>query len=119
MCTVNVEFSCVVPVGTVTGPQLSVVPAGLIEQVLFHPAPCASIDQETPAFCGSGSFRAVPYASPAPAFQTVTVKPMSSPALTLAASAFFRILMSAAFTQTLSLLLPEPSVVVVTKPVLS
>src|SRR5438552_2185667 len=82
MCTVKVDAFCVVFAGTVTGPQLSVVPAGLIEQVLFQPAPCASIDQDRPAFAGSGSLSVTPFASPAPAFHTVTVKPTSSPAFT-------------------------------------
>src|SRR5207249_2527121 len=82
MCTVKVDAICVVFAGTVTGPHESVVPAGLIAQVLFQPAPCASIDQDRPAFCGSGSFSATPFASPTPAFQTVTVKPTSSPAFT-------------------------------------
>src|SRR5438876_631424 len=91
MCTVKVDAFCVVFAGTVTGPQSSSVPAGLIAQLLFQPAPCASIDQDTPAFCGSGSDNVTPLASPTPAFQTVTVKPMSSPAFTDAASAFFKI----------------------------
>src|SRR6266704_2275697 len=89
MCTVKVDAFCVVFAGTVTGPQSSSGPAGLIAQVLFQPAPCASIDHDRPAFCGNGSDRVTPFAAPTPAFHTVIVKPMSSLALTWAASAFF------------------------------
>src|SRR5437764_4601797 len=38
MCTVNVDAACVVPAGTVTGPQVSTPNA--IVQVLLQPAPC-------------------------------------------------------------------------------
>src|SRR5438128_6840135 len=44
MCTVNVEAACVVPAGTVTGPQVS-LPAA-IAQLPFQPAPCEAIDQD-------------------------------------------------------------------------
>ena len=53
MCTVNVEAACVVPAGTVTGPQ-DRTPA-VIAQVLFQPAPCESIDQDRPALLGRTS----------------------------------------------------------------
>src|SRR5436190_22127976 len=64
MCTVNVDAACVVPAGTVTGPQVS-LPAA-IAQVLFQPAPCAAIDQFRPALVGSVSESVTPCASPPP-----------------------------------------------------
>src|SRR5579859_5907429 len=90
MCTVNVLAACVVPAGTVTGPQLS-VPA-VIAHVPAQPAPWLAIVQFRPAFVGSGSERVAPAASPVPTFQTVIVKPICSPAFTCAASAVLRIL---------------------------
>src|SRR5579871_3334043 len=73
MCTVNVLAACVVPAGTVTGPQLS-VPAA-IAQPLFQPAPWLAICHERPVFAGSGSDRVTPFASPVPEFETVSVYP--------------------------------------------
>ena len=64
MCTVNVEAACVVPAGTVTGPQVS-TPA-VIAQLPFQPAPCEAIDQDRPAFVGSVSVKVTPAASPEP-----------------------------------------------------
>src|SRR5438477_495907 len=90
MCTLNVLAACVVPAGTVTPfapPHLSVPPA--IAHVLFQPAPWLSIDHDRPAFVGrpgSGSDRFTTFASPAPEFHTVSVKPICSPAFTWAAS---------------------------------
>jgi hypothetical protein len=57
--------------------------------VLFQPAPCDSIDQSRPAFVGNVSDKVTPFASPAPEFQTVIVKPICSPAFTCAASGVF------------------------------
>src|SRR5690349_4114938 len=88
MWTVKVLAACVVPAGTVTGPQLS-VPA-VIEHGAPQPAPWPAIVHERPAFVGSGSERVVPFASPAPEFQTVIVKPICSPAFTWAASGVLR-----------------------------
>src|SRR5205807_2503494 len=82
MCTVKVDAFWVVFAGAVTGPQSSSVPAGLIAQVLFQPAPCPSIDQDRPGFVVNVSVRVTPFASPAPAFHTLIVKPTSSPAFT-------------------------------------
>ena len=65
------------------------------------------------------SFSFTPAASPAPAFQTVIVKPTGSPAFTLEASAIFKTLTSAGLTQTVSSDEGLPSLVVVTWPVLS
>src|SRR5579862_4784080 len=64
MCTVNVLAACVVPAGTVTGPQLS-VPAA-IAHVPAQPAPWLSIVHARPAFAGSGSLMFTPFASPLP-----------------------------------------------------
>src|SRR5438128_5262305 len=55
MCTVNELAACVVPAGTVTGPQLS-VPA-VIAHVPAQPAPWFAIVHERPALVGSGSER--------------------------------------------------------------
>ena len=55
MCTVNVLAACVVPAGTVTGPQFS-VPA-VIAHVPPQPAPWLAIATTRPAFVGSGSLR--------------------------------------------------------------
>src|SRR5437868_728379 len=117
MCTVNVLAACVVPAGTVTGPQFS-VPA-VIEHVLFQPAPWLSICHESPAFVGSGSLRVTPFASPVPEFETVSVNPIWSPAFTCGASAVLTMWMSTPPTQVDALDSSEPSFVVVTLPVLS
>src|SRR5438876_8227864 len=53
MCTVNVDAACVVPAGTVTGPQ-GRTPAA-IAQLPPHPVPCAAIVQDRPALVGSVS----------------------------------------------------------------
>ena len=89
MCTVNVESSCFVPAGTVTGPQVR-TPCWLIEQPPWpQPEPVSAIVQSRPEFAGSWSVRVTPCASPSPEFQTVIVKPIWSPALTCALSAVF------------------------------
>src|SRR5204862_269909 len=80
MCTVKVLAACVVPAGTVTGPQ-DKTPAA-IAQLLFQPAPCEAIDQDRPAFVGNVSDKVTPWASPLPAVETVNVKPICSPAFT-------------------------------------
>ena len=64
MCTVNVLAACVVPAGTVTGPQLS-VPA-VIAHEPPQPAPWLAIVHDRPGFVGSGSVRVTPFASPVP-----------------------------------------------------
>src|SRR5438067_452831 len=89
-CTVNVLAPCAVPAGTVTGPQLSV--PEVIAQALVQPVPWLSICQERPGLVGRTSLRLTPYASPEPEFETVSVKPIWSPAFTCAASAVFTIL---------------------------
>src|SRR5437763_1686246 len=91
MCTVKVLAPCVVPAATVFGPQLS-VPA-VIAHVPPQPAPWLAIVHERPAFVGSTSERVVPFAAPAPEFQTVIVKPICSPEFTWAASAVLRMWM--------------------------
>src|SRR5204863_48742 len=117
MCTVNVDAACVVPAGTVTGPQVSTPNA--IAQVLFQPAPCPpeTIDQDRPAFVGSVSDSVTPCASPLPVLETVSVNPIGLPTFTRAgASAVFTIWMSAALITNASsvqaleapLLLPSP-----------
>src|SRR6478735_12407693 len=88
MCTVNVLAAWVVPAGTVTGPQ-DRTPA-VIAQVLFQPAPCASIDQDRPGLVGRTSFSVTSWASPMPSFETVSVKPIGSPTFTAGASEVFR-----------------------------
>src|SRR5438128_1490820 len=97
MCTVNVLAACVVPAGTVAGPQLSI--PSVIEHEPAQPAPWLSICHESPAFVGSGSLTVTPLASPLPEFDTVSVKPTWSPAFTWAASAVFTILIDGAATQ--------------------
>jgi hypothetical protein len=64
MCTVNVDAVCVVPFGTVTGPQVNVPDA--IAQLPPQPAPCAATDHVRPAFVGSVSESVTPCASPLP-----------------------------------------------------
>src|SRR4051794_20234492 len=98
MCTVNVEAACVVPAGTVTGPQVN-LPAA-IAQVEFQPAPCDAIDQDRPALTGNVSDRDTPCASPLPVLDTVNVKPICSPALTCAASGVFTMWIEAGLTTT-------------------
>src|SRR4051795_8462749 len=73
MCTLNVEAACVVPAGTVTGPQVN-LPAA-IAQVEFQPAPCDAIDQDRPALTGNVSDSVTPCASPVPSLDTVSVNP--------------------------------------------
>src|SRR2546427_134964 len=86
------------PEATVAGPQLSVwvgaVP--VIEQL--SAGVLESIDQSTPVPPGSGSEMETPVASPAPVLVSVTVNPMSSPALTEAASAVLVIVRLGQFT---------------------
>src|SRR3954451_4497048 len=120
MCTVNVLAACVVLCGTVTPfapPQVN-TPAA-IAQLPFQPAPCEAIVQDRPAFVGKVSFSLTPWASPAPALNTVSVNPIGSPTLTSALSAVFAILIDAGLTQTVASDDGLPSFVVVTLPVLS
>ena len=70
----NVLAACVVPAGTVTGPQVSDT-----SQDRAGAAPTRALDsivQSRPAFVGNGSFSVTPWASPLPEFQTVIVKPI-------------------------------------------
>src|SRR5579859_3343964 len=62
------------------------------DPLMWHAVPvCESIDHDTPAPLGSGSFTdtfvAVPVSALVPGLVMVTVKPMSAPALTTALSA--------------------------------
>src|SRR5439155_831007 len=84
-----------------------------------QPAPCEAIDQSRPAFVGSVSDKVTPCASPLPEFETVNMKPICSPAFTWAASAVFTIWIAGAATQISAESSSEPSLVVVTLPVLS
>src|SRR5215217_2122435 len=68
---------------------------------------------------GSASVNSMPLASPSPWFVSVTVKPISSPAETLAASAVLSTSMSAQLTSTEAEDSSNPSLVVVTDAVLS
>src|SRR5207302_10618072 len=74
MCTVNVDAACVVPAGTVTGPQ-DRTPAA-IAQLPPHPPPCAAIHQDRPAFVGIVSLNFTPWPSPRPVLATANVNPM-------------------------------------------
>src|SRR5215831_492982 len=96
MCTVNVESAWVVPAGTGAGPQVR-TPAA-IAQLLFQPSPWPAIDQSRPGLTGSVSVRVTPFASPEPLLETVSVKPIGSPALTWAASAVLTMWISGAAT---------------------
>src|SRR3954468_21085866 len=55
MCTVNVLAACVVPAGTVAGPQVS-LPFAMAHELL-QPRPWPAIVQLRPALVGSTSFR--------------------------------------------------------------
>ena len=69
------------PAASVAGPKLSTPLA------IDQPAGVPSIDQLRPAFFGSVSVTVTPVAEPVPAFVTVIVKPIWSPAFTVALSA--------------------------------
>src|SRR5438445_358545 len=116
MCTVNVLAACVVPAGTVFGPQVSVPFA--IAHVPPQPRPWLAICQLRPAFVGSVSESDTPYASPVPEFETVSVKPIGSPAFTCAASAAFTILTFGAATHVEAPDWSPPPFAIVTEPVL-
>src|SRR5438034_875989 len=60
---------------------------------------------ETPVPVGSGSLRSTPFAVPVPVLLSQIVKPMSSPALTVAASAFLTIVGSGQRTVVVALAL--------------
>src|SRR5439155_1428900 len=77
-------------------PKLHVNTPPLIEQRLSEFA--ASIDQERPACVGSVSLTVTVRASPAPVLVAVIVKPIGSPADTVAASAAFASVMLPQFT---------------------
>src|SRR5207248_5322581 len=86
------------PEATVAGTQLSVWVGAVpqIEQLLA--GVLESIDQSTPAPPGSGSEIETPVAEPGPAFESVTVNPMSEPAFTDASSAVLVIVRFGQFT---------------------
>src|SRR5579862_1116676 len=106
-------------------PQLSVCCAGavpLIEQLEPQPAPVSAptIDQFRPAIFGSGSLSVTFFASPAPVLKLVIVNPIGSPAFTVdGESAVFTMLRPGGWTQMVASELAEPSLPVVTLPVLS
>src|SRR5437879_4198862 len=104
MCTVKVLATCVVPAGTVLGPQLR-VPV-VIAQVPPQPAPWLAICHDRPAFTGSVSDSDTPYALPVPVLYTVSANPICSPAFTCAASAVFTMWIDAGLTTTGSSLQP-------------
>src|SRR5438477_9549 len=70
-----------------------------------RPVVSASTLHEMPVPVGSGSLRSTPFRVPAPVLLSQIVKPMLSPALTLAASAFFTIVRSGQRTVVLALAL--------------
>ena len=116
------EVTCTVtlpPEATVAGPQLSVWVGAVpeIEQLLA--GVLESIDQSTPVPPGSGSLIETPVASPAPVFVRVTVNPMSSPALTEAASAVLVIVRFGQLTVIVAVSDPVPPFVLVNDAVLS
>src|SRR5438477_474013 len=110
MCTQKFELACVVPAGTVSGPQ-DRTPA-VIEQGELQPVPWSATTQFRPGFVGSVSVSVVLYASPLPEFQTVILKPIWSPAFTGVASAVFRMWIAGAATQISADESSEPSFVV-------
>src|SRR5262249_27404700 len=106
MCTQKVLFCSVVPTGTVSGPQVRT--PRVIEQSAPepNPVPALSTDQDVPGLVGRTSVRTTPFASPLPEFQTVIVKPMSSPAFTCVWSAVLWMWISGAPIATCSA--PQP-----------
>src|SRR5436190_1674659 len=96
---VEVAETKVLPAGigsvTVTGPQVR-TPAAIEQPFWPQPEPWEAIVQDRPAFVGSVSLSVTPWASPAPALNTVIVNPIGLPTFTFAASAVFTILISAA-----------------------
>ena len=75
MCTVNVVAACVVPAGTVTGPQVS-LPAA-IAQLPSQPAPCDAIDQDRPGVRRQRvRQRHALRVTATPSLDTVSVKPI-------------------------------------------
>jgi hypothetical protein len=86
--------------------------------VIDQPVDAGSMLQLMPGPPGSASVKARPVASPSPLLLRVTVKPICSPALTVASSAVFSTSMSAHRTSVEALALSEPSLPVVTEAVL-
>ena len=82
MCTVTESPGCSVPKSHVSSPLAIAQSAA--------PVP-PSIDQFRPPLAGSVSESVTPCARPVPVFETVRVKPMSSPAETVALSAVLSI----------------------------
>src|SRR6516165_3732155 len=119
MCTLKLA-----PAARVVGPQDNVWGGGgtAVAPTEHSPAlDCVSIDQVTPEPepAGNGSLTVTPLAVPVPAFLTVTVKPIGSPAFTGDASAVLVIWMLAGLQMMTASLEPDPSLVVVTLAVLS
>src|SRR5215208_2713948 len=98
------------PASSVVGLNTRLPPE--ISQSLF----AGEIDHVMPA--GSGSVKVIPLAWPCPVFDRVTVKPMSSPALTNGASAVFWTSIVAHLTSVEAESVSEPLSVDVTLPVL-
>src|SRR2546425_215664 len=115
MCTLKLP-----PAARSVGPQLSVW--GAVGELIEHRLGTVwlLIDQLTPLPepAGSGSLTVTPLAVPVPVLLTVTVKPIGSPALTVAASAVLLTWMLAGLQVMLAELLSLPSLVVVTLAVL-
>src|SRR2546423_857065 len=96
-----------------TGPQVR-APSVIWQEGSVEEA----IDHDVPASVGRGSETVTPRAVPAPPLVTVTVKPMGSPAETVAASAALAMSMAAARTGTEAEAESDPSLVVDTDAVL-
>src|SRR5829696_5753099 len=80
---------------------------------------CSSIDHTRPAASGNASVTVTSRASPSPTFATVSVNPISSPAFTDPASATFSSSTSPHSTSTDAESVSDPSLLVLTEPVLS
>ena len=124
MCTVNDEFA-----GNLRRARRAPSPGRRVSDARGELAgsarpsrrPGKQIDQLEPEpFVGSViTVSATPFASPAPLFQTVRVKPIGSPPITWAeSSAVFTMWIVGAATQVEAFDWPEPALVVVTLPVL-
>ena len=100
----------VAPAASVDGARTS------LPSAIDQPADAGEIDQAKPA--GRTSVNCTPFASPAPAFFSVTVNPICSPAETLPASAVLSTSIVAQSTSTVAVSESDPSLEVVTEAVL-